>query len=58
MKKTKSKSRGGGVLLKKYGPDYFRELREKQTKKHRLAMDLWNKTQKKKSAKSVAEPVK
>lgn len=59
MTKPKKHSRGGGVLLEKYGPDYFKKLKEKQTEKHRKAIKLWEKTQKekvlkkKKSVKSV-----
>lgn len=37
-------SRGGGALLKKHGPDYFKKLRANQIEKQRKAMELYNKT--------------
>lgn len=51
--KKKNYSRGGGVLLKKHGPDYFRELAEKRANKQRKAMALWNKTHPKKKSSST-----
>lgn len=46
---TKSKSsRGGGVLLKKYGPDHFKKLALRKHEKDRKAKKLWDKMNKKK----------
>ncbi len=47
IKKTKKNySRGGGVLLKKHGPDYFRKLAGKKNALDRKARALLCKTQK------------
>lgn len=49
--KKKNNSRGGGVLLQKHGPDYFKNLRAKQVEKQKKAMRLWEKQEKAKKLK-------
>lgn len=44
-KTKKNYARGGGALLKKYGPDYFRKLADKKNAIDRKARALLCKTQ-------------
>ncbi len=51
--KKKNYSRGGGVLLKKHGPNYFKELAQKKNAIDRKAKELWKKTEKQKKKKNA-----
>lgn len=52
MKKIKKNmSRGGGVLLKKHGPKYFKELANKRAAKQSKAVEFYDKQHKTKSKK-------
>lgn len=42
-KTKKNMSRGGGVLLKKHGPDYFKKLAKKRADKQRKAVAFYDK---------------
>lgn len=49
MVAKKKSGRGGALLLKKHGPDYFSKLRQKGVKKSQEAMKVYNSLQKKKT---------
>ena len=54
-KTKKNYSRGGGVLLKKHGPDYFKGLAKRKNDLDRKAKALWKKTEKQKKTKKSAK---
>lgn len=58
--KPKKPINGGLAVLQKYGREHFVELANKRAEKQRVAMELWEKTEKEKllKKKKTIKPLK